>query len=186
MITLILVGKPESLHIPYFAMPSPHSKESSWHYPKKKSTPLSQLIGGNACRWVIDKQRSCDIRRISTRNYIPRQTAFYANWLMFFNADIANEFIGKFPHLDIENQLKTSKDELSSLEEKLASKLSRGAYDLSRYPADQRLSAAQRYIDISTQSRDLAEYIALLETAINLRDGWESIINEEISNRGQP
>lgn len=186
MITLILIGKPESLHIPYFAMPSPQSKESSWHYPKKKSTPLSQILGGNACRWIIDKQRSFDIRRISTRNYIPRQTAFYANWLIFFDADIAKEFVNKFPHLNIENQLKTYKEELSSLESKLAEKTSRGAYDLSRYPADQRLPAAQRYIDINIQSRDLAEYVALLETAINLREGWESLIDKEITDRNQP
>jgi hypothetical protein len=180
MITMILIGKPESLHIPYFAMPSPHSKVSSWHYPNKKSVPLSQLVGGNACRWIIEKQKSFDIRRISTRNYIPPQTAFYANWLIFFDKALANELISIFPHLDSDKYLEVLKNQLSMIEAKVTEKLNRGAYDLSRYPADQRLYAAQRFIDLSTQSRNISDQITFIQTAMGLRDAWSSIIDQEI------
>jgi hypothetical protein len=100
MVSLVLIGSPESLNIPYFAIPSPSSRESTWFYTRKKSKSLSELLGGNACRWVIEKQKTHDIRRICTRNYIPIKTAFYAQWLVFFDDKIAKEFTAKFPQYD--------------------------------------------------------------------------------------
>jgi hypothetical protein len=185
MIKMILIGKPESLHIPYFAMQSPHSKVSSWHYPNKKRTPLSHLVGSNACRWIIDKQRSSDIRRINTRNYIPPQTGFYANWLIFFDEALANELISKFPHLDSDKYLEALKNQSSSIETKISEKLNRGAYDLSRYPANQRLYAAQRFIDLNTQSRNISDQITFVQTAMSLRDAWSNIIDRELSGQNK-
>lgn len=185
MVSLTLIGTPEELNIPYFAMPSPSSKETSWFYPGTKSKPLSELLGGNAYRWVIEKQKIYDIRRICTRNYLPIKTAFYANWLVFFDDEIVDEFMEKFPQYKIESHIEIIKYDLADLQGMINGKLVRGAYDLSKYPPDQRRAAAQRFIELDNQVRHLAERLRYLETAKKLADKWSTEISEKFpKNRG--
>lgn len=153
-------------------MPFPSSKESSWFYPGKKSTPLSELLGGNAYRWVVEKQKTYDVKRICTRNYIPLKTAFYANWLVFKDDILAQEFLKKYPQFNIDLFIEKLRDDHDRLKDKIDIKLKRGAYDLSKYPSDQRLSAAQRFVEIDKQIRALEERVRCLDTANKLADEW--------------
>lgn len=180
MFSLVLIGAPQELNIPYFAMPLPSSKESSWYYPGRKATPLSDLLGGNTYRWVVDKQKKHGIKRICTRNYIPIKTAFYANWLVFNDDVLAQEFLTRFPQFVTDSSIKKLKSDLDELVGKVDIKLKRGAYDLSKYPFDQRRYAAQRFIDFDDQVRSLTERIRYLETASKLADEWSSIIEREL------
>ena len=180
MVALILIGKPEDLHIPYFAMPLPASKESSWYYPKKKCAPLSSLLTGNAYRWILENQKKHDIRRIGTRNYIPRQTAYYANWLLFLNKNLAQDFSEKFPQYDESVRVQKVANQLTELENYVEKKLNRGAYDLSRYPADQRCAAAQRYLENAKKIEEMKLERDHLTLAQKLKIDWVCVISNEL------
>jgi hypothetical protein len=180
MVALLLIGKPEDLHIPYFAMPLPASKESAWYYPQKKCAPLSTLLTGNAYRWIVENQKKHDIRRIGTRNYIPRQTAYYANWLLFLNKNLAEDFSKKFPQYDVTTRIQKVEEQLAELELHLEKKLNRGAYDLSRYPSDQRRAAAQRYLENDKKKEELKLERDHLTLAKKLKKDWVGVISNEI------
>jgi hypothetical protein len=48
---------------------------------------------GEASRWIMERRDERDIRLISTRNYVGRQTAIQASWLLFLEPGLANEFL---------------------------------------------------------------------------------------------
>lgn len=64
--------------------------------------------------------------------------------------------------------------------DKVDIKLRRGAYDLSKYPSDQRRLAAQRFIEFDDQIRALTERIRYLETANKLVDEWSKTLQNEL------
>lgn len=181
MTSLILIGTPEALNISCLAMASPSSKESNWFYPKKKSTPLSELLGGTPYRWVAEKQKTHDIKRICTRNYIPVRTAIYANWLVFNDDIVAQEFVTKFPQFKTDLYMKKLKDDHDELQDKVNIKLTRGAFDLSKYPPDQRRSAARRFIEFDDQITALAERVRYLDMANRFADEWSKKITNDLS-----
>ena len=183
MVSLILIGEPKSLHIPVMAMQVKSNRESSWSYPTASSPSLDLLIGGNASRWIKQKQKTHSIKRIVTRNYIPLQTAFYAHWLVFFEPVVAQEFLQAFPQSDTERTVTKLEADLQSLSEKVESKLSKGAYDLSRYPSDQRRAAAVRFIEFDDQIRSIKERLQEMARAQDVRDEWRARIEIEQSGR---
>ena len=71
---LILLGTPRDLHIPYFAMGAPRSRENS-------ATPIditdvTKLAGRQCAAWIKAQKDQGKIRLVETRNYVPHQTAF--------------------------------------------------------------------------------------------------------------
>ena len=39
--------------------------------------------GAQCVQWILPRGKEHHIRLIHTRNYVPKQTAFYADWLLF-------------------------------------------------------------------------------------------------------
>jgi hypothetical protein len=180
MVYLVLIGKPQSLNIPYFAMPSSSSRETCWFYPNKKSKPLSEILGGNAYRWIVEKKKNHDIRRICTRNYIPIKTAFYANWLVFKENTDALGFMDKFPQYRTNKFLEKIENDLTDLTKQVDEKIIRKAYDISCYPVEQRRAAAFRYIKFDDQIRELKENIEFLHIAERFRVEWTRTLANEL------
>ena len=92
---LILLGTPRDLHIPYFAMPAPSSRENRIAR-LNLDAELFKLVGRRCAAWVKAQKDQDKIRLVETRNYVPRQTAFYVTWLVFENEAASLEFLERF------------------------------------------------------------------------------------------
>jgi hypothetical protein len=79
---LVLLGTPRELHIPYFAMTVPSSRENRAER-LDLGTDLARLVGRRCAAWIKMRPEHSNIELIATRNYIPAQTAFHAAWLRF-------------------------------------------------------------------------------------------------------
>ena len=88
MTFLVLIGRPKSLHIMAMAMGAPSARESWWGYGKIETARL----GAQCVQWILTRGKEHHIRLIHTRNYVPRQTAFYADWLLFQEDEVASQF----------------------------------------------------------------------------------------------
>lgn len=97
---------------------------------------------------------------------------------MFSDDELAFEFSNKFQRVDDEKYIKKLKNELVELQEKLKSKVERGAYNLGRYPANQRRFAAIRFIQNDAAIHNLTENIECFETARNLKEGWRTQLSD--------
>ena len=97
MISLILVGRPKALHIMAQAM-TPENCMARWSYLNVEER-LSRLVGGHAARWIRAEKGERDVRLVRTRNYVGRQTAFYADWLLLREPDFADAFLRMFPKI---------------------------------------------------------------------------------------
>ena len=58
---------------------APSAQESHWGYGKIKTARL----GAQCLQWILTRGKEHDIRLVQTRNYVPHQAAFYAEWLLF-------------------------------------------------------------------------------------------------------
>ena len=79
MTSLVLIGRPKSLHVMAQAMVAPSARESWWGYGKIETARL----GAQCVQWISTRAMEHHIRLMHTRNYVPRQAAFCAEWLLF-------------------------------------------------------------------------------------------------------
>jgi len=151
---LILLGTPRDLYIPYFAMPAPSSRENRVAR-LNLDAELSKLAGRRCAAWLkVQKDRE-KIRLVETRNYIPRQTAFYAQWLLFEKEPAFLEF-------------------LDALAAELDRRLVRRDFDLSDVGGEQqRRNLARRYVEATDKLHQLDAQFHLLETAKVLGTEWQ-------------
>ena len=110
---------------------------------------------------------------VETRNYIPRQTAFYAHWLLFEKEATFREFLEAFPHHALDARLAKTAEERDAL----AADLDRRrlvAISISvawgRAATDKSCATIRRASDKIRQPR--AQF-RLLETAKALATEWE-------------
>ncbi len=76
MVSLVLIGRPEDLHIMLIAVP--HARDTGCSVVPDQDA-LSRLVGRKAAQWVESNRDRLGIRCVATRNYIPLQTAFHAS-----------------------------------------------------------------------------------------------------------
>jgi hypothetical protein len=179
--TIILVRKPSTSHIPYFAM----REESTQPNHRRLNLPAAldskgsakpghgKLFGPKTVSWIRDRlNNGTTIDLYGTWNYIPKQTSVHMEWLKFADDAVANEFITTWPHYDIPTRIEKLTKVRDELAERLQRRIDRGGFDLSKISADQRATVAYRYYEADTKIRDLDQQITLLRMAITLRAEW--------------
>jgi hypothetical protein len=173
---LILLGTPRDLHIPYFAMPAPSSRENRVAR-LNLDAELSKLAGRRCAAWLKAQKDQEKIRLVETRNYVPRQTAFYAHWLLFEEETAFREFLEAFPDHGLEARLAKIAEERDALAADLDRRRHRRDFDLSRVGDEQqRTNLARRYVETTDKLRQLDEDSRLLETAKGLGTEWQDKI----------
>jgi hypothetical protein len=171
---LILLGTPRDLHIPYFAMPSPSSRENRVAR-LNLDAQLSKLAGRRCAAWVTAQKDRDKIRLVETRNYVPRQTAFYAQWLVFEKEVAFLEFLESFPHCRLDARVAKISEEREALAVDLDKRLIRRDFDLSRVGDEQqRENLARRYIEMTDNLHQFGTQFRLLETAKQLSSEWQT------------
>jgi hypothetical protein len=101
MTSLVLIGRPKSLHIMIQAIAASSSRESRWGYGEMETARL----GAQCVQWILTRGKEHDIRLVHTRNYVPKQTAFYADWLLFQEDELASQFLTAFPRFQVRKRL---------------------------------------------------------------------------------
>ena len=171
MMSLILVGRPETRHIMVLAMAAPAIRERQWgDYPLDDS--LSRIVSGHVSRWILARRGEQDIEVIWTRNYVARQTNLYAKWLLFRNPDFAEEFLRSFPRLNVQKHIERLEHDRQELAGKVEARLRRGGFDLGKIPPEQRRAVAQRYVEADDKLRDMSCQVEQLKLAASLREEW--------------
>jgi hypothetical protein len=168
MISLVLIGRPKSLHIMAQAMVAPSARESRWGYGKIETAQL----GARCVQWILANAKAHVIRRVQTRNYVPRQTAFYAEWLLFQEDEVATQFVTAFPRFQIPIRLGKLRDERQTIATRLEERLQRGGFDIGKHPPEQRRAIAQRFIELDDELRDIDEHSKALKLAEQLSAEW--------------
>ena len=87
-------------------------------------------------------------------------TVLYADWLVFSEARLAEEFLGLFPQCRFLNRFQRGQQRYHELEAKLGARLAGGGFDLSRFPEGQRRAIVERYRDWDQQLAALADQLA--------------------------
>jgi hypothetical protein len=177
MISLVHVGRPTTLHIMVLAM-TPRNLESRWWY-SRIGDGLSRVVGGRASRWIIAKREANDIRLIGTKNYVPRQTAFYAHWLLFTDPMLADEFLQTFPRFDTAKRIEKLGHDRNELAEKVYERLRRGGFDLGKFPPEQRRAIALRFIEADDKLREFDQHRENLKIADGYQSEWLAILERE-------
>jgi hypothetical protein len=169
---LILLGTPRDLHIPYFAMGSPSSTKNS--VARLNIDGKTKLVGRRCAAWLKVHKDKDKIQLVETRNYVPRQTAFYATWLLFQEETKFVEFLEAFPHYRLDERLTKSHEEREALAADLHRRLNRRDFDLSRFGDEQqRENLARRYVETTDKLRQLGADFRLLETAKEFSNEWQ-------------
>ncbi len=169
---LILLGIPRELHIPYFAMGVPASRESRVARLDIESD-LVKLVGRRCAAWVEARLERDVIELIHTRDYIPLQTAFYAKWLLFRDEAAATASLRLGRATAWMSGLRRSTRNALAL--KLEQRLKRGDFNLGRIGDDrQRENLARRYVETATTLRGLRSQRRLLETAEGAAQTWQA------------
>ena len=122
MTSLVLIGRPKSLHIMAQAMVAPSARESWWRYGKIENARL----GSRCLQWILANGKTHVIRQVHTRNYVPRQTAVYADWLLFQEDELASQFLTAFPRFQIPNRLQGLERDRQIIAARLEERLHRG------------------------------------------------------------
>ena len=171
---LILLGTPCDLHIPYFAMPDPRSRENNVTRLNIESD-LVKLVDRRCAAWIKARLAGDVIELIHTRDYIPPRTAFNAKWLLFRNEPAAAAFLDVYPHYRLDERLAKIVEEQDVLTTKLQQRLKRGDFDLGRIGDDQqRENLARRYVEAAETLRSLRSQLGLLETAKGVAHEWQA------------
>jgi hypothetical protein len=135
---------------------------------------LSKLAGRRCAAWLKVQEDQEKIWLVETRNYVPRQTAFYARWLLFENEAASLRFLEAFPHCRLDARLAKIKDEQEALAANLDRRLHRRDFDLSRVGDEQqRENLARRYVEATDKLHQLHTQFHLLETAKRLGSEWQ-------------
>jgi hypothetical protein len=168
MNSLVLIGRPKSLHIMAMAMAAPSARESWWGYGKIEIARL----GAQSVQWILTRGKERNIRLIRTRNYVPSQTAFYADWLLFQEDELACQFLTAFPRFQIANRLQGLQRDRQIIATRLEERLRRGGFDIGKHPPEQRRAIAQRFIELDDKLRDIDEHRRGIELAEQLSLEW--------------
>jgi hypothetical protein len=173
MATLIILHRPEPLHIPYFAMGHASSRHNG-AVPLDVETDLheKQLVGRRCADWIRARRGESAIRLVATRNYVEPRTALYANWLLFRDESLANEFLHAFPGYQFERRIESLRRQRRLLAEKLEQRLRRGGFDLSRFGEKTRWRIARQYVETHDKIGELDRYEKWLEMEKRLADEW--------------
>jgi hypothetical protein len=175
MSSLILIGRPKSLHIMAQAMVAASARESRWGYGKMETARL----GAQCIQWLSNSGKEHVIRPVHTRNYVPRQTAFYADWLLFQEDELASQFLTAFPRFQISNRLQNLQRDRQIIATRMEERLQRGGFDIGKHPPEQRRTIAQRFIEFDDQLRDIDEHCCALELAERLSGEWTARLKED-------
>ncbi len=171
MATLIILDRPDALHIPYFAMGVPLALED-----RAKLISISwtrhRIVGRRYLDWVRAHRGEDAIGLVATRNYIKPQTALYVNWLLFRDEAQARRISGAFPRYQFGKRIERIRRERKLLMERAEQRLRRGGFDLSRIAEKQRRTIARRYVETHEKITDLHRHERWLETANRLGDDW--------------
>ena len=174
MTSLVLIGRPKSLHIMAQAMGAASARESWWGYGKIETAQL----GARCVQWILANAKAHVIRRVQTRNYVPRQTAFYAGWLLFQEDELASQFLAAFPRFQIPNRLQGLERDRRVIATRLEERLQRGGFDIGKHPPDQRRAIAQRFIELDDKLRDIDDHCRALELAEPLSVELTTLLEE--------
>jgi hypothetical protein len=117
------------------------------------------------------------IRLVEMRNYVARQTAFYATWLLLQEEAKFVEFLEAFPHYRLDERLTKIDEEREVLTADLHRRLHRRDFDLSRVgDEEQRENLTRRYVETADKLRQLGADFRLLERAKELATEWQDKI----------
>ena len=179
MTSLVLIGRPESLHIMAMAMAAPSAREPHWGYGNIETARL----GAQCLQWISSRGEEHDIRLVRTRNYVPRQTAFYADWLLFQEDEAASQFLTAFPRFQIPNRLEGLQHDRQIIATRMEERLNRGGFDIGKHPPEQRRAIAQRFVELDDKLRDFDEHCRALELAKQLSVEWTTRLEHRQAHR---
>jgi hypothetical protein len=103
---LILLGTPRSLRVS-------RMRENSFTR-LDTDCELTKLAGRDCAAWVKARDDQGKIVLVETTNYLPRQTAIYAQWLLFENEAELEEFLKEFPQYRLDARLAKTREERHS------------------------------------------------------------------------
>ena len=170
---LVLLGSPRELHVPYFAMAVPRSRESYVERPDL-GTDLARLVGRRCAAWIKARADRDGIELIRSRNYLPPSTAFYATWLVFGDETAGSEFLDTYPQHRLEGRMAKIEADRAELVATLDHRLKRGDFNLGRIGnGRQRENLARHYVAASEHLRGFNSELKLLERASELRGRWQ-------------
>ena len=150
---LVLIGVPRELHIPYFAMGVPRSREDRIER-LELGTVLARLVGRRCAAWINARAEGAKIELIATRNYIPPQTTFHATWLVFGDEAVVGEFLGTYPQHRLDGRMDKLEADHHVLSAKLRDRLRRGDFNLGRVGDEcQRENLARCYVEAAEALR---------------------------------
>ena len=175
MTSLVLIGRPNSLHIMAQAMVAPSARESWWGYGKLETAQL----GARCVQWILANAKAHVIRWVQTRNCVPKQTAFYAEWMLFQEDELALQFVTAFPRFQIPIRLQGLQRDRRTIATRLEERLHRGGFDIGKHPPEQRRAIAQRFIEFDDKPRDIDEHCCALELAEQLSGEWTARLKED-------
>jgi hypothetical protein len=174
MATMIILDRPDSRHIPYFAMAHPSTyNDFVVHLDIDTDLHEKRIVGRRCADWVRARRDEDAIRLVATRNHVKPRTALYVNWLLFREEALANEFLDAFPQYQFMKRMERLRHERQSLAERVDRRLKRGGFDLSRFPEEQRPTIARRYVEAHDNIADLHRYEKSLDLAKGLADDWQ-------------
>ena len=120
----------------------------------------------------FDQSKEHVIRRIHTGNYVPKQTAFHAEWLLFQEDELASQFLTAFPRFQIPNRLQGLQRDRQTIATRMDERIHRGGFDMGKHPAEQRRAIAQRFIELDDKLRDIDEHSKALKLAEQFSVEW--------------
>jgi hypothetical protein len=129
----------------------------------------------------FDQGQGALIRLVHTRNYVPRQTAFYADWLLFAEDELACQFLTAFPRFQVPTRLQRLHSDRQIIATRMEEGVHRGGFDIGKHPAEQRRAIAHRYIELDDKLRDIDEHCRTLELAQQFATEWENRLGPQIA-----
>jgi hypothetical protein len=183
MVVLVGVGRPAERHIMAGIGLGDRANPTCWCYlvaaRGDAKGRLTHRVGRTPARWLRERWSQQGLQLIGTRAYIATLTVLYADWLVFPEARLAEEFLQLFPQCRFLNRCQRGQQRYRELEAKLGVRLAWGGFDLSRFPAGQRRAIVERYRDWDQQLAALADQLADLQRAEGQRETWTRWLEQE-------
>jgi hypothetical protein len=183
MVVLVGVGRPAERHIMAGIGLGDRANPTCWCYlvatRGDAKGRLTHGVGRTPARWLGEHWGTAGLQLIGTRAYVATLTVLYADWLVFSEARLAEEFLQLFPQCRFLNRFQRGQQRYHELEAKLGARLARGGFDLSRFPAGQRRAIVERYRDWDQQLAALADRLADLQRAEGQREIWTRWFEQE-------
>jgi hypothetical protein len=83
----------------------------------------------------VVREHQDNVTVLSTRDYIPRQTALHLKWMTFRDDLLRDEFLNAWPHYEIDRKIEKLEKERNALAQKMTERVQRGGFDLSKINA---------------------------------------------------